>query len=484
MSENKTVLKNKKDFNTTRETNLILDVLENTIKSLDSQKLISESIKLNNESLEIHKKSIDLENKNIFVVGAGKSVKGMAIALEKILGNKIKNGWINGLDYQKLEKLEKINFTKATYPYTSKTNINATTKMINNLKKEISEKDIILFLLSDGASSMLSLPVDEIPTEDFIEINESLDKSNIEDSEMDKLRKHISQIKGGKFSQMFENNMYTLIFSDVISGDATVIGSTPTDYDKSTFQDASNIIKELKSKKLTVPKSVEKYINEGLKGKHSETLKTMPENSKLFVLGDQGSALGKIEKYIRTKKLRYNIINLNKEYTDSNNTINEISELISSNMTNAEKKPIIFLSVGEPTISLNEKSGKGGRNQHLVLLIAKKLCGLKTPWSVLSFNTEGNDSIDNVGGAIVDNKIVEEYMKNKEINSEEFIKIIDSSLEKQDSYTLLSEMKSIIESEHTGINFGDIFIGFLGADKVIKKKHGKYNKKNFKKRKK
>lgn len=437
---NKNIVNNTNELSTSREKRVILDILEKTLQELDPQVMLSKAISREKETITIRNETIDISKRKVYVVGAGKSAGKMALALESILGDSIAGGFINTTESVQLKYLK---VTKASHPFPTKTTITATKKILA-LQKKIKKEDILLFLLSGGASAMFALPVEEISSEDFIQTYETLLNAGLSIDEMNKVRKHISQVKGGKLTQLIPNQMYTFIISDVLSDDISSVGSGPTDFDKSTFKDVKKIIKKMK-----LPESVTTYIDEGAKGKHPETLKLMPENSKIFLLG-QPTTMTEEAKIISEKKHLHTYVNpaLTGETEDA-------AKEFALVLKNQRKRPKVVLANAETTIAVPEQAGKGGRNQHFILTLMKELQDLKAPWAILSFDSDGRDFTKGIGGAIIDHNTV---LKATEIKKEN----IETHLKEHNSYAFLKSMSALIKSDNTGINLCNLVIAVLG----------------------
>ena len=124
--------------------------------------------------------------------------------------------------------------------------VTAATK-IEELCSEATESDLIINLLSGGASSLLPNPVEGISLDDKIQISKILLNSGATIEEINSIRKHISNIKGGQLMRTaFPATVISLIISDVIGDEPGTIGSGPFVFDNSTFSDCLNILKKYK----------------------------------------------------------------------------------------------------------------------------------------------------------------------------------------------------------------------------------------------
>lgn len=439
-------IKNRKELSTTKERKLIIDILEKTLSKNSTKKLLEKSVifDANKNKLSINSDVISLGKGNIYIIGGGKAAGEMAVYLEKILGDKIKGGFVNVLEPIKLKTIK---CNKVSHPHPTPTTFQAM-KGLEKISSEIKKEDSIIFLLSGGASAMFALPPDEISASEFIEAQKTLVNSGLAIDDINCIRKHISQVKGGFITERFkENKVYTLALSDIVSGDISSLGSGPTDADRSTFKDAEAIIKK---NKLKLPMSVIGYIRKGMQGKVRETIKIMPQNSKIYVLGDNRTLTASAIALSEEKRLRTQEI-IWPDYTDAE----KVSGFIAEHVERETSLPKIFIMGGELTTTPKKNSGKGGRNQHLILSLLHHLQKLPEPWAALAFNTDGTDFLKGIGGAIIDH--------NNAIKLNNSKSDISKYLESFDSYNYLRRVNSIIKTNPTNMNFCDLIIIVLGV---------------------
>ena len=232
-----------------------------------------EKVKVKNEILQVQGKKYNLKNyQNIYVVGAGKATYKMALALEKLLGKRIKKGFINIPDIPKPNKLKIIKAHKSTHPLPSPAGVKGAKEILKILKKT-KENDLVVTLISGGGSALLPLPAQGVSLVDLIKTSSILIKSSLTINEINTVRKHLSGIKGGRLvDTAYPSKIVNLIISDVCGDDLSCIASGLTVPDHSTFRQAVEILKK-NDLWLRVPKSVRKRLQKGVKGLVEETPK-------------------------------------------------------------------------------------------------------------------------------------------------------------------------------------------------------------------
>ena len=145
--------------------------------------------------------------------------------------------------------------------------------------KNLFSNDLVIVLISGGGSALFPLPVSNISLKDKIETNKVLLESGANIKEINSIRKHLSQIKGGNLVKLcFPAKVHGLILSDVIGDDLGSIASGMTTHDNSSFSDVLKILKKYKIWKK-IPLKVQRYITIGIKNSDLETPK---KNNQIF----------------------------------------------------------------------------------------------------------------------------------------------------------------------------------------------------------
>ena len=255
---------------------LALKSLESALNAVDSKQIIRSKLLLKNSTLHIDKCSFDLKKiKNVYVIGGGKASGSMAEALEQILGSHIKNGLVNVPRGSK-NKAEVTKFHEASHPIPDEAGVDGTRRMLK-IAEQAKENDLIICLISGGGSSLMPLPRGEISIADKKEITNALLKCGATINEINTIRKHISDFKGGWLAKKaYPATILNLILSDVVGDPLDFIASGPTVPDSTTFSDAIKVLKKYRlwSK---APASIRKVVSDGEKGLITETPKANDE---------------------------------------------------------------------------------------------------------------------------------------------------------------------------------------------------------------
>jgi glycerate-2-kinase len=208
------------------------------------------------------------------------------------------------------------------------------------------------------------------------------------------VRKHISQVKGGKLANCTRAQGIVLVLSDVIGDDLHAIGSAPLYCDTTTFKDAKASLEEYGLFE-TMPQNIQNVIEEGQKGLRAETPKTPHKHIDHYILGSNTLVLQKAQKLLSASGVDATVI----EKPIEGDTQKLAEELLAFATTHQEGRHC-YIFGGESTV-LVQGEGKGGRNQHLCLSVLKQLEG-KTDITFLSAATDGIDGNSDAAGAVID----------------------------------------------------------------------------------
>jgi glycerate 2-kinase len=398
---------------------------------------------------------LDLNDFNsIYLVGAGKATAGMAEALYSILNGRISAGAIN-VPYHTDVQIDKILVTEANHPAPDEAGVSGTKKIIDILRKTM-ESDLVIVLLSGGASALMPLPSDGITVGDKQRIISEMMSAGASIDEINVVRKHLSKIKGGQLLSFVKTGctVISLILSDVIGDKIETIASGPTTPDSSTFRDAEIILKKYNiwgEKKNSAAKQV---IVKGINGIIKETPKPGdPVFGKVhnLLIGNNAVICQKAKMYLKKRGLR--TVNLGSSFDGEAGEFGCLLARLAAEI-GRPSKPFAYILGGETTVKLNNQTnnnGLGGRNQEAILTAAlKSKFHPKEDVTILSMGTDGIDGRSDAAGGFATPKTVS-MLREKEKQMKKY-------LDNHDSYNGLRKLKSLIMTGRTGTNVNDISI--------------------------
>ena len=379
---------------------------------------------------------------NIVVIGAGKASAAMAACVEKYYESKILGLVITPYGYR--VDCCNIEIVEAGHPIPNSDGYNATSRLLEILTG-VTEDDLVLCLLSGGGSSLLTLPVEGLSLEEKQTVNTILLHSGAAIDEVNIVRKHLSQVKGGRIAALCGRaSLLTLVVSDVVGDDLSVIASGPTVPDLSTYSDAISIINKYD---LKLPKSAMQILHEG----KDETPKPgdhIFDNNKTEIITSSQKALDAAVKVAEAAGVEPIILN---DYLqgDAQDIASKMAALIPDYK---DRAPCVLLSGGELTVTV-KGPGKGGPNTEFLIGLAMSLNGAEHVYAI-ACDTDGIDgSGDNAGAVITPDTLklaiasrLDPVAALRENDSYNFFKALDDLIITCPTYTNVNDFRAIIIS--------------------------------------
>ncbi|MDA9896878.1 DUF4147 domain-containing protein [Gammaproteobacteria bacterium] len=367
---------------------------------------------------------------NLNLVSIGKAGSSMALAALDHPDVKINSGLvITKRDHleEGLKKYSNVKCLESDHPTPSLTSLECGNELINFINSK-TEKDEFLFLISGGGSSLVELMVDGFGLDELMILTEALLSRGYNINDINAIRKHFSQIKGGKLASFIKNRKTTVLaISDVPFDDPKIIASGPLSYDDlkinlDSYED--DIVDKLKSVKPISCPDVNKF-----------------SNIDTHVIAKLDDA--KLACKVHGKKLNYDTY-LHENFIEGD--VNDLADYFSEFLDNCEKG--LHIWGGESSVQLPENPGRGGRNQQLALLMADKIRNEDIIF--LSAGTDGTDGPTNDAGGLVDGNTISIGTSNN-LDYKTYVKNADSGnyLEKSDS---------LVTTGPTGTNVMDLIL--------------------------
>ncbi len=323
----------------------------------------------------------------VIVVGAGKSAAVMAAALEDAWPDATMTGVVV-TRYGHAVPTRTIEVIEASHPVPD-ANSELGARRVLAAVQGLSADDLVIALMSGGASALLELPGPGLTLADAERVNRALLASGAAIGEMNTVRKHLSAIKGGRLAAAARPaRVVTLAISDVPGDDPAVIGSGPTVPDPSTWADVRAIAAHYG---LVLPRS------EGL-----ETPKPHEIDTDVRMIATPAMALEAAAAVARAHGLTPLILGdaLEGESRELGTAIAGIAHSVRAH-GHPLPAPCVLLSGGETTVTIGKgPAGRGGRNTAFLLGLAIALRGAPGIWA-LAGDTDGIDGTEDAAGAIV-----------------------------------------------------------------------------------
>ena len=383
---------------------------------------------------------------NIYVIGAGKAGAQMAQAVERLIGRKITGGLVNVKAGESV-RLRRVELNGSGHPIPDPNGEQGAAR-IAQIAQQAGPDDLVICLISGGASALLPLPASPVSLAEKQETTRLLLHCGANIHEINCIRKHISLVKGGGLARLaYPATVLTLILSDVIGDDLDVIGSGPTVADRTTFADARAVFE-----KYAVWNKVPPGVRERLSRSALETPKPGdPVFARVqnLIVGSNRLAVDAAVRQARA--LGYRTLVLSTRLQGEAREVARVFAAVAQEIRatgRPVKPPACVISGGETTVTIHG-TGVGGRNQEFTLAAAMDIAGLKNV-VVLSAGTDGVDGPTDAAGAIADGTTV----ARAQLKGLDAVRLLANN----DSYHFFEPLGDLIKIGPTGTNVADIQI--------------------------
>ena len=419
------------------------------LKSVDPQEAVKRFLYADSRRLYLGGRYYDFTTlRKIYVVGCGKAAAAMGFAVENILGDRISGGVVV-VKYGHGLVLSKIEVVEAGHPVPDEAGLRGAARVTEFLQRA-GEPDLVLFLLSGGASALLPCPAEGLTLVDKQLTTQLLLKSGATIREINAVRKHLSKLKGGRVAQLAAPaRIATLAISDVVGDSLEDIGSGPTVADSSTYTQCLEILRRY-SLQQKIPVAVLQHLERGIRGEIDETPKpsnVIFQKVQNIIVGTNRQALEAAK--LRAESLGYNTLIFSYSVEGESRCVaaehTELVRRIKSNLGPISPPACVLLG-GETTVTI-KGDGVGGRNQEYALAAALEIDGIDEV-VVLSAGTDGTDGPTDAAGGIVDGLTIHRA-KDKGFDAPKY-------LDRNDSYHLLQATGDLFQTGPTLTNVMDM----------------------------
>jgi glycerate-2-kinase len=313
------------------------------------------------------------------------------------------------------------------------------------------EDTLVIALISGGGSAMLPLPREGVSLESKIAVTRGLLLGGANIRELNIVRKHISALKGGWLAKLlYPSRVVSLVISDVVGNSLDSIASGPLYPDSSTFLDVTQVLRryDLTDK---IPEDVKKVVREGIEGKIPDTPKPGTKYFRRvtnFVIGSNEDACDAAAAKLRSRNCRPVV--LTTSYEGEARSVGTFFGSIVRHGALAKRQKG-YVAGGEATVTVRGP-GRGGRNQEMVLGVAKKIAGVRGV-ALVSIGSDGIDGSSDAAGAISDGYTVERLARLRADPDEAFLQ--------NDTHPLFEKLEDLVVTGPTGTNVNDISVAVL-----------------------
>lgn len=378
----------------------------------------------------------DIEN--IYVVGGGNAAGAIAQALETVLGDAIDAGAVVTDVPRETETIQTL---RGDHPIPTERGVKHTAEM-TEIAANAGEKDLLIAVIGGGGSALMPAPVDGVTLEDMRSLTDELLRSGATIDEINAVRKHLSTLKGGQLARTAAPaQSISLLFSDVVGDDPSVIASGPTVPDSTTYEMAINVIEQYD---VSVSQSIRSHLDDGNAGEVPET--PGPESDifdhvSMHILANGMTAIEAATETARERGYTPLVLSSRMRGEARESALSHVAiaeECLASGQP--VEPPAVLVSGGELTVTVRG-DGTGGPNQEFSVRAASEL-----PEGVVlgSVDTDGIDGPTDAAGALVDSETVSEPTR------------ATDALETNDVYPFLNERDALLVTGETGTNVNDL----------------------------
>lgn len=418
---------------------VVREALEAGIDAAHPDAVLAEALSFEDGVLTVGDDRLDLESyEEVVVLGGGNAAGQVASHLADRLGDYLDGGVVVTDDPAPAGPVDVI---EGTHPIPDERNREATARLLQRTRA-LDEDALVLGVVTGGGSALLPAPADGISLADLQDLTDELLRSGAPIERINAVRKHVSSLKGGQLARAASPaRVVGLVFSDVASGDLSVIASGPLSADHTTYDDALATLAEYD---VDAPDSVERHLQEGAAGERMETpVSDDPafEGVSTHVLADGFTAISAASDVCANAGFEPLILSssVRGEAREAAKTHVAVAEEV-ARTGNPIEPPASIVSGGETTVTITG-DGTGGPNQEFALSAAIEL----SEGAVLgTVDTDGIDGPTDAAGAIVTRKTVEDTRS------------ASAALAANDAYAYFQQRNALVVTGRTGTNVNDL----------------------------
>jgi hydroxypyruvate reductase len=391
-----------KSIRTSSHGDRVVRIMAAGLDAVDPSKAVERYMQREDDRIMIGHQVYDLDSfDRVLLVGFGKASIPMGDTASQILEDILWEGIIISKTILTRNN-PRLPVFEGSHPIPSQRSIDGTQKMVD-LLSTTTENDLVICLISGGGSALLTLPSEGISLDDLQALTKLLLECGATINEINCLRKHISQVKGGQLARIAAPaRIATLILSDVVGDPLDVIASGPTVPDPTSYANALGILMKFGIEAQT-PDSILDHLKFGMLGEIQETPKAgdpiFAQTQNVIIGNNYLAAKAAIE---QAKAEGFNTLLLTTSLQGEARVAGQMmASVIKQVVISGDPipRPACIIAGGETTVTI-QGDGRGGRNQELALAAVSDLADLPEVM-LISLATDGEDGPTNAAGAVV-----------------------------------------------------------------------------------
>jgi glycerate 2-kinase len=317
----------------------------------------------------------------------------------------------------------------------------------------VGSDECLVVLLSGGASALMTVPAPGVSLEAKREVTRRLLRADADIHAVNCVRKHLSDVKGGRLAAACRGRTLTLAISDVVGDDASVIGSGPTVADPTTFGEALAVI-DASGGRGVFPRDAVAWLERGAAGDFPETPKPGAASLIRSIVHVIGSGADACAAAIDTaQRLGYRVVSAPRPIVGEARArgVEHASWLAA--LARDHQDALCAVSAGETTVRVTG-SGTGGRNQEFALAAVAGLATIGRAVALASVGTDGVDGPTDAAGAIADSTSA---TRARASGADPM-----RYLEANDAWSFFNRLGDLVRTGATNTNVGDVQVALIG----------------------
>lgn len=431
---------------------LIERIFQASLAAVEPRAAVRRALSLRGQTLLIEGRELPVAGR-FAVVAIGKAAPRMALGAFDVLGEAIAAGIILTKDGHLGDGVSGFAGYEASHPVPDERGVVATQEIMA-LARSLGRGDVLLALISGGGSALLEAPRDPVTLADLQRTTELLLRAGAPIQDLNAVRSELSLVKGGGLRVAAgEAACCSIVLSDVLGNDPTVIASGPTIVRRANAAEALAILDRY-GLRDDVPESVHACLSNPAPGTVEPRSRVEFENDRWVVIGDNNALLDAAASWLDAQSFRSRVVwkaqegearTLAREWVELCGAMNGVAD--------------VLLGGGEATVTVRG-TGRGGRNTEFALAAAIELAANGVDWTIASLASDGDDGAAGAAGAIVDGSTVARVRRLG----------IDpaDALARNDSATALGAVGALVRPGPTGTNVNDLYVavraGTVGED--------------------
>jgi len=382
----------------------------------------------------------------LVVFAVGKAAGAMARALEAVVGDRIVAGLVVVPDGQAVD-LKTMTLCETAHPIPD-ARCERAGQMAIDLVAGAHPDDVLLAMISGGASSLVSCPIEGVTLSDLACATDRMLQGGAAIGELNSVRKHLSRLSGGRLAaHAVSKRIEVLAISDVPGDRLDVIGSGPLAADPTTYRDALDSVARIGGR---FPQRVRAHLEAGARGEFSDTPApgaAVFDRVRSTLLASNATAVEAA--CLAAEKRGMRAIALPNCLSGEARIAGRRLAALGASLRDSQ--PVCAIAGGETAVVVRG-NGRGGRNQELALAAAVELEGNRQV-AVLAAGTDGIDGPTDAAGAYADG---ETLVRGSRLGIDARAALADN-----DSHSFFDREGGVLRTGPTGTNVMDLALLYV-----------------------